>query len=75
MNSSLFKKNQFKKLCSLLGSNTKEVEFIVKHLDEYYGEWREPKKDKETGEVKKYKDGTVKERLYMPCLLYTSRCV
>lgn len=66
MNSSLFKKNQFKKLCAEIDSRPQEIELIVRQLNIFYNEWYEKKENKETGEIKKYKDGTFKQRLIMP---------
>lgn len=68
MNSLQFKKNELKKLCSMIGFKPTQVEFITKNIDNYYKEWIEKKTDKKTGEPKKYKDGTVKERVIRPSL-------
>jgi RNA-directed DNA polymerase len=66
MNSLQFKKNELKKICSIIGFKPTQVELIVKNIDDYYKEWIEKKIDKKTGEFKKYKDGTVKERIIRP---------
>lgn len=68
MNSSQYKKSQLKYLCNIIGCQPYEVEYITEHIDEYYKEWIEKKKNKLTGELKKYKDGTVKERVIRPSL-------
>ena len=66
MNSLQFKKYQLKNLCAIIGCKPYEVEYITKHMDDYYSEWVEKKKNKSTGELKTYKDGTVKERVIRP---------
>jgi RNA-directed DNA polymerase len=66
MNSLQFKKNELKKFCSIVGFKPLKVELIVKNIDSYYKEWIEKKIDKKTGDFKKYKDGTVKERVIRP---------
>lgn len=66
MNSSQYKKNELKKLCSIIGYKPKEVEEITSNIDSYYTEWGEKKIDKKTGEFKRYKDGTIKERIIRP---------
>ncbi len=66
MNSLQFKKNEFKKLCSIIGFKTDIVREVISNIDTYYYEKVEIKKDKKSGEVKKYKDGTVKERILHP---------
>ncbi len=68
MNSSLFKKSQLKKLCAIVGCKPYEIEYITDHIDEYYAEWFEKKTNKLTGELKRYKDGTIKERAIRPSL-------
>lgn len=68
MNSSQFKKNEFKRLCAIIGFKQKEVEFVVSNIDKYYKEWIERKTDKKTGAFKTYKDGTIKERTIRPSL-------
>jgi RNA-directed DNA polymerase len=68
MNSSPFKKYELKKFYSIVGFRQSEVEFIVNNIDSYYNEWIEKKIDKKTGDFKKYKDGTVKERVIRPSL-------
>ena len=66
MNSLQFKKNELKKLCSIVGSKPIEIEFMIANIDEHYREWTEKKIDKKTGNFKTYKDGTVKERSIRP---------
>lgn len=66
MNSLQFKRNELKKFCSLVGFNTIDVQNIVQNLDKYYYEKIETKVDKNTGEPKKYKDGTIKQRVLRP---------
>ncbi len=68
MNSSQFKKNEFKKLCATIGFKPAQVEELIAKLDTYYNEWVEQKTDKKTGEFKKYKDGTIKQRTIRPSL-------
>lgn len=68
MNSSEYKTAQLKHLCSILGCKPYEVEYITSHIDEYYNEWLEKKTNKSTGEFKKYKDGTIKQRAIRPSL-------
>lgn len=62
MNSLQFKKNEFKKLCAIIGYKPSIVSEVIANIDKYYYEKIEVKKDKKTGEVKKYKDGTVREK-------------
>jgi len=68
MNSLQFKKSQLKLLCTIIGSNPEEIEYITEHIDDYYKEWFEKKVNKATGDFKKYKDGTVKQRAIRPSL-------
>lgn len=68
MNSSLFRKSQIKHLCSLICCKPYEMEYILEHIDDYYNEWFENKINKDTGEFKKYKDGTIKKRVIRPSL-------
>ncbi len=68
MNSSQFKKNEFKKLCSVLGFKPLEIERLLIRIDSYYQEWIEQKTDKKTGDYKKYKNGTIKKRIIRPSL-------
>ncbi len=68
MNSSQFKKNEFKKLCSIIGYKPLIVEQLIDKLDNYYKEWVEQKTDNKTGDFKKYKDGTIKKRIIRPSL-------
>ena len=66
MNSSQFKINEFKKICSIVCFKPNEVENIASNLDKYYKEWIEKKLDKKTGLPKKYLDGTEKQRTIRP---------
>ena len=68
MNSSPFKKYELKKFYAIIGFKQTEVEFITDNMASYYDEWIEKKIDKKTGDFKKYKDGTVKERIIRPSL-------
>lgn len=68
MISSEFEKSEFKKFCHNIGIKKVLVSEISSNLDSYYKEWEEIKKDKVTGESKKYKDGTVKKRIIRPSL-------
>lgn len=68
MNSSQFKKNEFKKLCATIGFKPVHVEELIAKLDTYYKEWVEQKTDKKTGDFKRYKDGTIKQRTIRPSL-------
>jgi RNA-directed DNA polymerase len=66
MNSSQFEKNEFKKLCALIGTCPEEVIDIVKNIDVHYREWHEIKINKATNKPKTYKDGTIKKRTISP---------
>ncbi len=66
MNSSQFKRNELKRLSSIIGFPPSQIEYIVNNIDDYYRERIEKKKDKETGEFKRYKDGTIKQRVIRP---------
>jgi len=68
MNSSRYKINELKKLCSIIGFKPKDVEQVVQNIDNYYKEWVEKKVDKKIGEFKRYLDGTIKERTLRPSL-------
>ena len=68
MTNAEYKKSQLKYLCSIIGSNPSELDDIISHIDEYYHEWKEPKINNKTGELKRYKDGTVKERIIRPSI-------
>ncbi|MFA5816470.1 MAG: reverse transcriptase family protein [Bacteroidales bacterium] len=68
MNSSLYKQAQLKHLCAIIGCQPNEVEYITSHSDDYYNEWFEKKINKSTGDFKKYKDGTIKQRAIRPSL-------
>jgi len=68
MNSSHFKRSQLKHLCSIIGCLPGEIEYITDNLDDYYKEWVENKVDKTSGDFKKYKDGTIKQRTIRPSL-------
>lgn len=66
MNSSRFKKNELKKLASLVGFKPQLIEHVIENIDNYYNEWVEKKIDKKTGDFKRYKDGTIKQRILRP---------
>jgi RNA-directed DNA polymerase len=66
MNSSQYKLNELKKLCSIIGFKPKDVEQVALNIDDYYKEWVEKKIDKKTGDFKRYLDGTIKERTLRP---------
>src|ERR1700757_4189023 len=68
MNSSQFKKNELKKLSSIIGFKPSVIESITSTIDDYYREWVEQKTDKKTGDYKRYKDGTIKKRIIRPSL-------
>jgi RNA-directed DNA polymerase len=68
MNSSQYKKNEFKKLCAVIGFKPTDIEILISNIDSFYKEWVEKKTDKKTGDFKKYKDGTIKERTIRPSL-------
>lgn len=68
MNSSQYKKSQFKLFCSDVGFKPEQVQYIVDNIDTFYNEWFEKKVDKSKGGFKKYKDGTIKQRVIRPSL-------
>lgn len=68
MQSSKFELYQIKYICSLVYCKPAELEYILNHIDDYYKEWFEEKKNKETGITKAYKDGTPKSRVIRPSL-------
>ncbi len=68
MNSLQYKKSQLKHLCAILHCTSDELDYIVNHIDSFYDEWFEKKKNKTTGAFKTYKDGTIKERAIRPSL-------
>lgn len=68
MNSLEFKKNEFKKFCSIIGFKPIVIEGILANIDIHYREWIEKKPDKTAGGFKKYKDGTLKTRMIRPSL-------
>jgi RNA-directed DNA polymerase len=68
MNSSQYKRNEFKKLCAAIGFKPVDVETLISNIDSYYKEWVEKKTDKKTGDFRKYKDGTIKKRTIRPSL-------
>ena len=68
MNSSQYKRNEFKKLSATIGFKPVDVETLISNIDSYYKEWVEKKTDKKTGDFKKYKDGTIKKRTIRPSL-------
>jgi RNA-directed DNA polymerase len=66
MKSSSFKARQLQYLASLLRCAPDEIEHLCAHIGEYYSKWVELKKDKLTGKVKTYPDGTPKQRTIRP---------
>lgn len=68
MNSSQYKQNELKKLCAAVGFKPVKIEALILNIDYYYKEWVERKVDKNTGKVKKFKDGTIKKRIIRPSL-------
>lgn len=68
MNSSQFKKNELKKFCVTIGFKPLQIEELISKMDDYYKEWVEQKIDKKTGEFKRFKDGTIKNRTIRPSL-------
>jgi RNA-directed DNA polymerase len=68
MNSSQFKRNELKKLGACIGFKPSEITSLLSKIDDFYTQWVEEKTDKKTGDLKKYKDGTVKKRVIRPSL-------
>ncbi len=66
MKSSQYKKKQLKFLASVLCCQPAEIECLCEKIESYYGKWVEEKKDKVTGKVKTYSDGTPKKRIIRP---------
>lgn len=66
MNSADYKKAQLKYLTAILGCKAAEIEYIAEHIDEYYLERVERKRDNAGGDFKRYKDGTIKQRIIRP---------
>lgn len=66
MNSLQYKKRQLQFLASILRCSPDEIEVIFEHIESYYRKWVEQKKDKVTGKVKTYPDGTPKTRVIRP---------
>ncbi len=66
MRSSQYKRKQLKFLASILCCHPAEVEYLCKNIKSYYGKWVEEKKDKVTGKIKTYTDGTPKKRIIRP---------
>jgi RNA-directed DNA polymerase len=64
--SSQYKKSQLQYLASILCCNPAEIEHLCEHIQSYYGKWVEEKKDKVTGLVKTYPNGTPKKRIIRP---------
>jgi RNA-directed DNA polymerase len=64
MNNSQFKKYQFKKFCLAIQRQPDRLQKIIDTLEIRYIEWTE-QKFKASGELKTFKDGTVKERQFM----------
>lgn len=68
MNSLQFEESELKRFGAIVGFSPTEIKDIGDHIDDYYKEWFEKKVNRSTGEFKKYKDGTVKERVIRPSL-------
>ena len=68
MKSSQYKKRQLKLLASILYCTPIEIEYLSENIDSYYNKWVEAKKDKATGKLKTYSDGTPKKRIIRPSL-------
>ena len=51
---------------SIIGKSKKELDDFVNEIDRYYTEWTDLKFDKKTNQPKKYKDGTIKQRIIRP---------
>jgi len=66
MDSTKFKNQQLKKLSSDLGIKSEKIKFALDNIDSFYTEYSKKKVDRKTGEIKKYKDGTVKKRIIRP---------
>lgn len=66
MRSLQYKKRQLKLLASILCCHPAEIEYLCENIESYYGKWVEEKKDKVTGKVKTYPDGTPKKRIIRP---------
>src|SRR5690606_41242659 len=66
MNSSLFEKRQLKKLAAEIGCSTAEIRTLVAEIDLHYRSWTEKKINMKTGDFKRYKDGTIKQRIISP---------
>lgn len=58
------KRYDFKKLCHLIGFSKEQMEKVLRNIDNNYQSWSEEKKDKKTGQLKTYQDGTVKKRTF-----------
>lgn len=65
MNSSRFKKYQLKEIYTLLKTTPEVIKAVTEQVEDYYREWTEEKYDK-AGNLKTYKDGTVKKRVISP---------
>lgn len=66
MKSSHYKKKQLLFLASLLCCKPGEIEYLCDNISSYYGKWVEEKKDRVSGKVKTYPDGTPKVRVIRP---------
>jgi len=66
MNFSQFKKSEFKRFCSILNFKPDCISQIAANIDSYYNEWITDKKDNKTNDFKRYKDGTIKQRIIRP---------
>jgi RNA-directed DNA polymerase len=63
MHSSHFEENSFKHLGAILHISTDELKWVLDNIDTGFYEYAELKRDKITGKVKMYSDGTPKKRI------------
>lgn len=66
MNFSQYKNNEVKKLSAIVGFKPDFIGQLTNDIDGYYNEWVEEKTDKQTGNPKTFKDGTIKKRVIRP---------
>ncbi len=66
MISSQFKKYQLKKFGAIIGFTPERVLYLIDNIDVFYREWFEKKFDKKKIDFKKFKDGTIKQRVIRP---------
>jgi RNA-directed DNA polymerase len=68
MNSSRYNKYQTKELCKTLGCKIEELKSITDNIDSFYEEIITNKINKETGDKKCFRDGTIKKRILRPSI-------